>query len=79
MPKNSCGYRENSTSTQYKYIYERTHGDQEMIMQALNIDERAVTNCTMQVNLMAQQFADIHLQDLIKLVFSWSVLLEQWI
>lgn len=60
-------------------IYERTHGDQEMIMQALNIDERAVTNCTMQVNMMAQQFADIHLQDLIKLVFSWSVLLEQGI
>jgi hypothetical protein len=50
-------------------------------MQALNIDERAVKNCTTQVNLMAQQFADIyiHLQDLIKLVFSWSVLLEQGI
>ena len=52
MPKNSCGYREKSTSTEYN-IYERIHGDQEMIMQALNIEERAVTNCTMQVNSMA--------------------------
>lgn len=34
MPKNSCGYRENSTSTEYNIYDQRTHGDQEMIINA---------------------------------------------
>jgi hypothetical protein len=78
MPKNSCGYRENSTSTQYKYIWEDSWWSRN--------DNASIkyrwASCHKLYNageFDGQQFADIHLQDLIKLVFSWSVLLEQGI